>query len=61
MDEIQRAVNFVLSYNVTGVCTAGDTRILPMVLSACENFTRLTDSEMEEMIQSGKQYEPLFA
>lgn len=61
MDEIQRAVNFVLSYDVTGVCTAGDTRVLPMVLSACENFTRLTNSEMEEMIQSGKEYEPLFA
>ena len=61
MDEIQRAVNFVLSYDVTGVCTAGDTRVLPMMLSACKNFTRLTDSEMEEMIQSGKQYEPLFA
>ena len=61
MDEIQRAVNFVLSYDVTGVCTAGDTRILPMVLEACENFTRLSDSEMEEMIQSGKQYEPLFS
>ena len=61
MDEIQRAVNFVLSYDVTGVCTAGDTRILPMVLEACENFTRLSNSEMEEMIQSGKQYEPLFA
>ena len=61
MDEIQRAVNFVLSYDVTGLCTAGDTRILPMVLKACENFTRLNNSEMEEMIQSGKQYEPLFA
>ena len=61
MDEIQRAVNFVLSYDVTGVCTAGDTRILPMVLEACENFTRLSSSEMEEMIQSGKQYAPLFA
>jgi aryl-alcohol dehydrogenase-like predicted oxidoreductase len=61
MDEIQRAVNFVLSYDVTGICTAGDTRVLPMVLSACENFTRLSDSEMEEMIQSGKRYEPLFA
>ena len=61
MDEIQRAVNFVLSYDVTGVCTAGDTRILPMVLSACENFTRLNNSELEEMIESGKQYEPLFS
>jgi aryl-alcohol dehydrogenase-like predicted oxidoreductase len=60
MDEIQRAVNFVLSYDVTGLCTAGDTRILPMMLEACENFTRLSNSDMEEMIQSGKQYEPLF-
>jgi predicted aldo/keto reductase-like oxidoreductase len=59
-DEIQRAVNFAMSYEVTGLCTAGDTRILPMVLKACENFTRLNQDEMEEMIKSGKQYEPLF-
>jgi aryl-alcohol dehydrogenase-like predicted oxidoreductase len=30
-DEIQRAVNFALSYDVTGLCTAGDTRVLPLV------------------------------
>jgi len=60
-DEIQRAVNFALSYDVTGICTAGDTRVLPLVLKACGNFTRLSDSEKVEMIQSGKQYEPLFA
>jgi len=60
MEEIQRAVNFALSYDVTGLCTAGDTRILPMVLKACENFKRLDNSELEEMIQSGQQYEPLF-
>jgi aryl-alcohol dehydrogenase-like predicted oxidoreductase len=59
--EIQKAVDFALSYDVTGLCTAGDTRILPMVLEACKNFARLPDSEMEEMIKSGKQYEPLFA
>ncbi len=59
-DEIQRAVNFALSYDVTGLCTAGDTRVLPLVLKACENFSRLTQNEMEEMIKSGKQYEPLF-
>lgn len=60
-DEIQKAVNFALSYDVTGLCTAGDTRILPMVLKACENFTRLSRSQLEEMIESGKQHEPLFA
>ena len=59
-DEIQRAVNFALSYDVTGLCTAGDTRILPLVLKACENFKRLDDAELNEMIQSGQQYEPLF-
>lgn len=59
-DEIQRAVNFALSYDVTGLCTAGDTRVLPLVLKACENFSRLGNDEMEEMIKSAKQYEPLF-
>jgi len=61
MDEIQSAVNFALSYDVTGLCTAGDTRVLPMMLNACKNFERLSNSEMEEMIQSGQQYDPLFA
>jgi aryl-alcohol dehydrogenase-like predicted oxidoreductase len=61
MEEIQPAVNFALSYEVTGLCTAGDTRVLPMFLQACENFTRLNPDEMEEMIKSGRQYEPLFA
>ena len=61
MDEIQPAVNFALSYDVTGLCTAGDTRVLPMFLKACENFSRLSNSKMEEMIKSGQQYEPLFS
>jgi aryl-alcohol dehydrogenase-like predicted oxidoreductase len=60
-DIIQKAINFVLSYDVTGICTVGDTRLLPLVLNACENFSRLSRDEMEEMIKSGEQYEPLFA
>lgn len=57
---IQRAVNFGLSYPVTGLCTAGDTRILPLVMKACENFMQLNDLEREQMIQSAQEYEPLF-
>jgi aryl-alcohol dehydrogenase-like predicted oxidoreductase len=60
MDEIQSAVNFSLSYEVTGLCTAGDTHILPMLLDACKNFTQLNEAQREEMIQSAKRYEPLF-
>jgi len=61
MDEIQRAVNFALSYEITGLCTAGDTRVLPLMLKACENFTPLNEAEREQMIQSAQQYEPLFS
>jgi hypothetical protein len=61
MDEIQKGVNFALSYDVTGLCTVGDTRILPMVIQACENFSPLSQDEIEEMIKSGANYEPLFA
>lgn len=60
MDEIQQAVNFALSYEVTGLCTPGDIRILPMVIEACENFLELNHAQMEEMIKSGEQYKPLF-
>jgi aryl-alcohol dehydrogenase-like predicted oxidoreductase len=61
MDEIQNAVNFALSFDVTGLCTAGDTRILPPVLQACENFRQLSPAELEAMIENGRQFEPLFA
>jgi predicted aldo/keto reductase-like oxidoreductase len=61
MDDIQKGVNFALSYEVTGLCTAADTRILPLVLKACENFTQLSKDEIEAMIKSAEQYQPLFA
>jgi len=61
LDEIQQAVNFALSYDVTGLCTAGDTRVLSLVLKACEDFQLLSNSEREQLIEAGKVYQPLFA
>ncbi|MGD2155526.1 MAG: aldo/keto reductase [Anaerolineales bacterium] len=58
---IQSAVNFVLSQNITGLCTAGDTRILPMVLEACDNFIPLDQTEQAALVASASQYQPLFA
>jgi aryl-alcohol dehydrogenase-like predicted oxidoreductase len=60
MEIIQPAVNFALSYEVTGLCTVGDTNVLPLVLKACQNFSPMDASQREGMIQSGHQYEPLF-
>ena len=58
---IQEAVNFALSQDVSGLCTVGDTRVLPLVLQACEQFTPLSDTAQAEMITKANQYEPLFA
>jgi aryl-alcohol dehydrogenase-like predicted oxidoreductase len=59
-DEIQRAVNYALSQDVTGLCTPGDTRVLPLVLQACENFAPLNQAEQEKLVESGQTYQPLF-
>ena len=61
LENIQQAVNFTLSQAVTGICTAGDVRILPLVLQACEKFTPLTPENQAALVQAGKSLEPLFA
>jgi len=60
MDQIQQAVNFVLSHDVTGLCTAGDIRLLPLVLKACENYTALSLEDRDMLVESGRSYQPLF-
>jgi len=57
---IQRAVNFALSQDVTGLCTAGDIRLLPLVLEACEKFTPMNQEEQAALVAAADQYEPLF-
>ena len=58
--DICRAVHFVLSHDVTGLCTAGDTTLLPLVLEACERFAPMTAEEREALIGEASAYEPLF-
>jgi aryl-alcohol dehydrogenase-like predicted oxidoreductase len=60
MEEIQKAINFVLSHDVTGICTAGDVRVLPLVIKACEQATLLTLEEQEKLIEADRVYQPLF-
>ncbi len=58
---IQTAINFALSQDVTGLCSTGDTTILPLFLEACERFTPVSPAEQEALVASAGQYEPLFA
>ncbi|MBM3137684.1 MAG: aldo/keto reductase [Chloroflexi bacterium] len=59
-DAIQSSVNFALSQKATGICTAGDTRLLPKVLKACEKFSPLSESDQVDLIAQSEKYEPLF-
>jgi len=58
---IQAGVNFSLSQDVTGVCTAGDVTILPTMLEACENFAPLDRAQQDELIATAERYESVFA
>ncbi len=58
---IQQGVNFVLSQDVTGLCTVSDMTLLPLVLNACEHYTRISPPEQERLIETATQYKPLFA
>jgi len=57
---IQEAVNFVLSYDVTGLCMAGDITVLPMLLQACEQFPPFSAVERDALIERGKAMEMIF-
>jgi aryl-alcohol dehydrogenase-like predicted oxidoreductase len=59
-DHIQQSVDFALSQDVTGLCTAGDVTILPLFLEACERFAPMSADEQEALIATATEYEPLF-
>jgi predicted aldo/keto reductase-like oxidoreductase len=61
IEHIQPAIDFVLSQDVTAICTVGDVTVLPLVLEACEKFTPMSKESQEALIASAGEYEPLFA
>ena len=60
IDQIQPAVSFALSQDVTGLCTAAEVSILAHFLEACECFALMGEAEQEALIASAVDYEPLF-
>ncbi len=59
--QIQTAINFVLSQDVTGICMAGDVKLLQAQLDACKNFQPMNERAQEELIATAQQYESVFA
>ena len=61
MEMIQQGIDFALSQEVTGICTAGDLALLPLCLQACEKHQPMNSEEQEALIARAAEYEPLFA
>ncbi len=56
---IERALRFNLSQPVTGVISAGDARLLRMILDSAERFRPMDDEEQAELLATADAYEPL--
>jgi aryl-alcohol dehydrogenase-like predicted oxidoreductase len=60
-NRVTEGVRFALSQpGVTGIPSAGDTALLPMVLKAVEEFEPMSASEQAQLIARSESLEPLF-
>jgi len=59
-EAIATALRFALSQPVTGVISAGDARLLPMILDAAQRFQPLSTTEQEGLLAQADELEPLF-
>ncbi len=61
-EKINLGVRFALSQpGVTGIPSAGDVRLLPMVLQAAEDFAPMPQDEQEALIEEARDLQPFFA
>jgi predicted aldo/keto reductase-like oxidoreductase len=59
-ESIERALRFTLSQPVTGAISAGDARLLPMILDAAERFQPMSDAEQADLLATAAGYESIF-
>jgi aryl-alcohol dehydrogenase-like predicted oxidoreductase len=57
---IGRTLRFTLSQPITCAISAGDARLLPMILEAAERFEPMDGADQEELLSSADDYDPLF-
>ncbi|MBI3742610.1 MAG: aldo/keto reductase, partial [Chloroflexi bacterium] len=58
----EQCLRFALSQNgVTGLCSAGDTRLIENILNAAENFAPMSEIEQTRVVKEfAREYESLF-
>lgn len=58
--EIQKGVDYALSFDVSGLCTSGDVTILPLFLKACGNFSPMDEDEQAALERARAGYATIF-
>jgi predicted aldo/keto reductase-like oxidoreductase len=58
--EVDKAVRFTLSQNVTTVASSSDIRIAKMMIEAAERYTPMKQEEQQELLLKASTYKPLF-
>jgi len=58
--EIEEALRFTLSQDITTAATSSDLEIARMTIDAAENFTPMDKDEQSELIRKAAGYKPLF-
>jgi len=57
---IENGIRFMLSQPVTGFASPGDVRLLPKAIEAAENFHPMSQEEQRALVNSARDYQPLF-
>jgi aryl-alcohol dehydrogenase-like predicted oxidoreductase len=60
IEQVQPAVDFTLSQDLTALCTSGDARLLPLIIKACQQFTRMSPIAQAMLIDQADRYEALW-
>lgn len=57
--EIEKSVWFALNQPITSIVSSGDENLLPMIIEAAQNYSRLSESDIQSILAEAKNYEPL--
>jgi predicted aldo/keto reductase-like oxidoreductase len=60
-EEIRKSLWYTLSQDITSAVTAGEFKLLPMLIEAASNFKPLTIKEQKEYVSEVKELKPLYA
>ena len=57
--EIEKSVRYTLSQDITAAVSAGELRLLPMIIDASSRFKSLSEEEQRQVVAEASQYQPL--